>query len=241
MNRMDAFPAEPAPAIPAICTVCPVRDAAVCAALDPGELDAFSRIGRHRRFARGETIFAAGDDSVACATLVRGAVKLCSTGADGVERIVALVHPAGLLGQLFFAQIRYDAVALTDSELCLVPRADFERLMSAAPALQQSVLQRSVTDLDEARALTDLIGRRDARGRVAGLLLAFADAAGPGCHRAQRFDLPLTRGEIAGLLGLTIETVSRQLSALEQGGLIERAGTRGIVLRDADGLSALLD
>eukprot|EP01035_Chromulina_nebulosa_P010332 gene10332-13889_t len=131
MNHMNTFPADPAPAIPAICTVCPVRDAAVCAALGPTELDAFSRIGRHRRFA----------------TLVRGPVKLCSTGADGVERIVALVHPAGLLGQLFFAQIRYDAVALTDSELCLVPRADFERLMSAAPALQQSVLPRSVTDL----------------------------------------------------------------------------------------------
>lgn len=241
MISMDTIRTEPVTAMPAACTACPVRDAAVCAALGPAELDAFSRIGRHRRFARGETIFAAGDDSVACATLVRGAVKLCSTGADGVERIVALVHPAGLLGQLFFAQIRYDAVALTDSELCLVPRGDFERLMREAPALQQSVLQRSVSDLDDARALTDLIGRRDSRGRVAGLLLAFAAAAGPGCHRAERFDLPLTRGEIAGLLGLTIETVSRQLSALEQAGLIERAGTRGIVLRDADALGALLD
>ena len=102
-------------------------------------------------------------------------------------------------------------------------------------------MQRAVNDLDDARALTDLIGRRDARGRVAGLLLAFADAAGPGCHRARHFDLPLTRGEIAGLLGLTIETVSRQLSVLEQAGLIERTGARGIILRDADGLSALLD
>ncbi len=241
MTTRVATEKEAVTSLPAPCAVCPVRDEAICAALSPAELDAFSRIGRHRRFARGETIFAAGDDSVACATLVRGAVKLCSTGADGVERIVALVHPAGLLGQLFFARIRYDAVALTDSELCLVPRTDFERLMREAPALQQSVLQRAVNDLDDARALTDLIGRRDARGRVAGLLLAFADAAGPGCHRAARFDLPLTRGEIAGLLGLTIETVSRQLSVLEQAGLIERAGARGIILRDADGLNALLD
>ncbi|MDB5675970.1 MAG: hypothetical protein JWM65_2952 [Sphingomonas bacterium] len=227
--------------MPASCDTCPVRDDAVCAALGPAELAAFRRIGHHRRFARGETIFAAGDESVSCATLVRGAVKLCSNGADGTERIVALVHPAGLLGQLFFPQIRYDAVALTDSELCLVPRKDFERLMREAPALQQGVLQRSINELDDARALADLIGRRDARGRVAGLLLAFAEAAGPGCHHVARFELPLTRGEMAGLLGLTIETVSRQLGMLEEQGLLARHGARGIEIRDAPALGALLD
>ena len=147
MTGKVAIEQETVTSLPAPCAVCPVRDEAICAALSPVELDAFSRIGRHRRFARGETIFAAGDDSVACATLVRGAVKLCSTGADGVERIVALVHPAGLLGQLFFARIRYDAVALTDSELCLVPRSDFERLMREAPALQQSVCNARSTIL----------------------------------------------------------------------------------------------
>ena len=51
------------------------------------------------------------------------------------------------------------------------------------------------------------------------------------CHAADRFELPLTRGEMAGVLGLTIETVSRQLTALEREGVIERQGARGLVVR----------
>ena len=53
------------------------------------------------------------------------------------------------------------------------------------------------------------------------------------CHPAARFDLPLSRAEMAGLLGLTIETVSRQVSALERSGAIRRKGLRGIELVDA--------
>lgn len=60
---------------------------------------------------------------------------------------------------------------------------------------------------------------------------AFARAASDSpCHPAQSFDLPLTRGEVAALLGLTIKTVSRQLGELEASGAILRKGARGIEL-----------
>ncbi|TKD53147.1 Crp/Fnr family transcriptional regulator [Sphingomonas baiyangensis] len=235
---MSAEPAATS-AVPAACAECPVRDEAICAVLDPAALDRLARAGRHRRVARGETIFAAGDDSIVCATLVEGAAKLSLTDAAGIERIVALVHPAGMLGRLFAPQMRYDAVALTDSRLCVFARAEFETLMADEPALVRAVLDRTLADLDAARELADLIGRREARGRVAGLLLAFARAAGPGCHPLVCFDLPLSRGEIAGLTGLTIETVSRQFSALEAAGLVRRIGARGIELVDPARLRSL--
>ncbi|MBU3077724.1 Crp/Fnr family transcriptional regulator [Sphingomonas sp. XMGL2] len=226
--------------MPAFCAECPVRTEAVCAALDPVDRTTLAKVGHHRTYARGETIFAAGDESIACATLVSGAVKLSATGRDGVERIVALVHPAGLLGHLFSAEISHDAVALTESRLCLFPRRDFERLMLLAPALLQGVLERTVRELDRARALADLIGRRDARSRVAGLLLSFSQAAGSACHPAPTFELPLTRGEAASLLGLTIETVSRQLSALESDGLIRKHGLRGIHILEPVALASMM-
>ena len=59
------------------------------------------------------------------------------------------------------------------------------------------------------------------------------------CHPAETFDLPLSRGEMAGMLGLTIETVSRQLTRLEKEGAIARKGTRGIRLLDAARLGIL--
>ena len=102
------------------------------------------------------------------------------------------------------------------------------------------MLRRSAQDLFESRALLDLIGRRDAQARVAGFLLAMARAASESpCHAAGRFDLPLTRGEMAGLLGTTIETVSRQLTHMERDGIIAREGRRGLLIRDPAALEAL--
>lgn len=222
------------------CDSCPVRDRAACASLAPEERAELERIGRHRSFKRGETIFAAGDNDPMCATLIAGALKIASYDADGVERILALVHPAGFVGEMFAPVAHHHIVALTDSKLCCFSRKDYERAISAFPALAGALLRRSAEDLHQSRALIDLMGRRSADARVAGLLMAFARAASDSpCHPAQRFDLPLTRGEMAGLLGLTIETVSRQLGKLEANGLIRRAGSRGIEIANAARLEAI--
>lgn len=219
------------------CAGCPVRDQAICAALDPDELNELSRIGDHRTYRRGETIFAAQDDGIACATLISGAVKLSAVDEDGVERIVALVHPAGFLGQLFAATTALDAVALTDARLCVFPRLPFERLLADHPKLTRTILERTQAELEASRALTRLIGRRDVKARLSGLLLALARAASLSpCGLAQEFDLILSREEIASLLGTTIESVSRRLTELERDGLIERTGARGMVIRDAPAL-----
>jgi CRP/FNR family transcriptional regulator len=223
---------------PDVCADCPVRDQAVCSALNASELAELAAIGRHRDFARGETIFAADDDNVACATLVRGAVKLSRLDPEGIERIVGLVHPAGFLGQLFAATSRHEAIALTDSRICLFPRREFEGLMKAHPALTRSILERTLAELDSSRGLAELIGRRDVKARVAGLLLAFARAASPSpCGEARIFELPLSREEMASLLGTTIETVSRRLTALERDGILARHGARRLEILDPAALA----
>jgi CRP/FNR family transcriptional regulator len=221
------------------CADCPVRDQAVCSALNETELGELAAIGHHKSYARGDTIFAADDDSIACATLVSGAAKLSRVDADGVERIVGLIHPAGFLGQLFAATNHHDVTALTESRVCLFPRAGFERLMAAHPALTRSILERTVAELDASRELAELIGRRDVKARLAGLLLTFARAAAPSpCGPASEFDLPLSREEIASLLGTTIETVSRRMTELERDGAIERRGARGLAILNEAALSA---
>ncbi|WP_114227459.1 MULTISPECIES: Crp/Fnr family transcriptional regulator [Sphingomonas] len=215
------------------CDSCPVRDRAACAALDSAERDDLARLGRHRRLAAGETLFAAGEASDACATLVRGALKISALDAGGTERILSLVHPAGFVGELFTPLARFDVVALAPSEVCLFSRAEYERAVERYPALARALLRRSSEDLFAARSLTAMVGRHTARERVGTFLLAMADAASESpCHPAARFELPLSRAELAGLLGLTIETVSRVVGALEADGAIRRHGRRGIELLD---------
>lgn len=228
-------------AAPIVCARCPVADTAICAALAPADRSELARLGHHRRFGRGEVIAAAGDDNLMFATLTRGVAKLSKVDADGTERIVALVHPAGVLGQLFVPVADLTVTALAPSEACLFPRGDVERVLGERPALAHRLLRETMTELRAARALIDTISKRQAKARVAALLLDLARAAGPACHPVTDFDLPLTRGEMAQLLGITIETVSRTLTNFENAGVLTRHGAGGIALHDAAALRSLLD
>lgn len=213
------------------CAQCPVRDRAACSVLDERERAALAKTGRTRILHRGELLFAAGDENTACATLVSGALKVCAIDDEGTERILALIHPSGFVGELFAPFTDYDIIALAESRVCLFGRNDLNRAIDDHPALGRALLRRSQEDLHESRRLLELSGRKSAAERVGGLLLALGHAASDSpCHPARKFDLPLTRGEMAGLLGLTIETVSRSLTALEKDGVIRKSGSRGMEL-----------
>ena len=222
------------------CATCPVRDSAACSVLSEAEREALAKAGRTRTLERGEMLFAAGDEDAACATLVSGALKVAAMDADGNENILALVHPAGFIGEMFSPFAHHDVVALTKSTLCTFAKVDIERAIDDYPALAKALLRRSQEDLHATRSLLELTAHATAEARLASLLYDFAQAASQSpCHPADQFDLPLTRGEIANMLGLTIETVSRKLGELEEIGAIKRTGKRGIELVDPAHLQAL--
>ena len=215
------------------CATCPVRDRAACAVLDEAERDELAKAGRMRRLAKGETLFSAGLSDAACATLVSGAMKITSTDSEGRERILSLVHPSGFVGEMFGSYVQHDVVALGESEVCLFSGPAFERAIERYPRLGTALLRRAQEDLYASRELLSLTGNASAERRVAGAILSLARSASDSpCHPARRFDLPLSRSELADMLGLTIETVSRTLTRFERAGAIRRDGKRGIELLD---------
>lgn len=222
------------------CDVCAVRDRGACSALDEAERRDLARLGRHRTLKRGQTLFRAGDENALSATLISGALKVSAFDQDGTEHIVSLIHPAGFVGELFAPSAHHDVVAVTDCELCVFPRAQYEKAIQRYPKLGRAMLSRSAEALTESRELLAAVSGRTATQRVAGFLASLAHAANDtACHSATEFDLVLTRSEIAALLGLTIETVSRQLTTLENDGVIRRKGARRILIEDASRLRKL--
>ena len=223
------------------CASCPVKERAACSVLSEEERAGLARAGRSVSLRRGEMLFAAGDEDHACATLLKGALKVSAVDREGEERILALIHPAGFVGELFQPFSHHDVVALSDCELCVFARSEMEAAIERHPALARAMLRRSQDDLHAARDLLELTGKQDAATRLAGLIMALARAASDSpCHPSQTFDLPLTRGEMAQMLGLTIETVSRRLSTFESEGMIRKRGARGIELVDPARLEALV-
>lgn len=222
------------------CEDCPVKDTAACAVLTADERAAMAAAGRTRILQRGEMLFAAGDEAAACATLVTGAIKVSAIDAEGNEQILALIHPSGFIGELFAPFAHHDVVALTESKLCTFARGDFEAAIEIYPALARALLRRSQEDLLATRGLLELTGHASAEARLAALLHDFSRAASQSSGApTSHFDLPLTRGEIANMLGLTIETVSRKLGEIEKSGAVRRTGERGIEVLNPALLAAL--
>ncbi|MBB4100513.1 Crp/Fnr family transcriptional regulator [Sphingomonas kyeonggiensis] len=224
-----------------LCSDCAVRDRALCASLDDVELDALNTLGQKRRLARGETLQWAGEESLVCGNLISGVLKLSATTPDGREQVVGLLYPADFVGRPWADHADFTITALGDVELCVFPRGPFERVLEDHVHMERLLLQRTLAALDEARGRMLTLARLSAREKLAGFLLDLADRS-HGCRATAfgpvTFDLPLTRGEMAEVLGLTIETVSRQLSKLKAEGAINLMGARGITIRDRAKLEA---
>lgn len=221
------------------CDRCTVRDRAICADLSAQDRDALNLIGRRVSVQAGQTVMWEGDDSMVVANVIDGTLKLSTSTGDGREQIVGVVYAADFIGRPFGALTPHSVTALTDARLCLFPRRSFDGFALAHGELQHRLLQRTLDDLDRTRAWMLLLGRKNARQKVATFLVDMdrrlpADGAGA-------IDLPLSRQQIADILGLTIETVSRQMSDLKRLNLIALIGRRGVRLFDLPALRALAE
>lgn len=201
----------------------------MCAPLSDAELKAFARLGRRRRLARGESLVFEGDDNAVCANVLDGVLRVNATTPTGREQTVALLYPADFLGRPYAKSSAHSVTALTDVEVCVFPRMLFERAIGDCSPLENQLLRRTFEDLDRSRRWMLLLGKKGAGAKVASLLLDMGERLAP---NGGSFDLPLTRGEMADVLGLTIETVSRQLTRMARDGVIALHGRRGIALRD---------
>jgi len=225
-----------------ICSDCAVRHRALCGALGDEELTALNGIGRRRRLRRGEAFAWSGEPNGSCANLLSGVLKLTAATPDGRELAVGIQYPADFVGQPFAETRDYTITAVSDAELCVFPRPPFERVVGDHPPLERQLLLRTLGMLDDSRRQMLMLGRRSAQEKVAGFLLDCAARAGSKASRAYAdgpltIELPVSRGEMAELLGLTIETVSRQLTKLRAAGIIATPGVRTITIRDSAALA----
>jgi CRP/FNR family transcriptional regulator len=225
------------------CETCVVRNKAICAALAPEDRNLLGREGRIQTVPRGKTLVWEGEDAMLVANVIEGVLKLSTSTSDGREQIVGVVYPSDFIGRPFGERSQHSVTALVDSRVCLFPRAAFDRFAHEHPELEHRLLNRALDELDRARRWMLLLGRKSATERVASFLLEMsARLAEAGCEDSSpldSFELPLDRQQIADVLGLTIETVSRQMSALRAAGVIELPGRRSLHILDRQHLVAL--
>ncbi|HEY9013145.1 MAG TPA: Crp/Fnr family transcriptional regulator [Devosia sp.] len=225
--------------IPHQCVSCSVRQTGICAHLTPEQLIAFAQHTRHSHHQAGETLASETDTSAGYAMVVEGVIKLTRLLQDGRQQLVGLQFASDLLGRLYSSENPTTAEAVSEIELCRMPKSILESAVAESSALKDFLLRRSLQELDDAREWMVTLGRKTAPERVASILLLFAlrnRRADAGKDSAVTFDLPLIRADMADFLGLTIETVSRQISKLREDGVIIVTSHRHVVVPDLERL-----
>jgi len=224
------------------CSECPIRHRAVCARCDAEELDRLEEIKYYRSYPAGQTIVWAGDRMDFVASVVSGIATLTQTLEDGRTQMVGLLLPSDFVGRPGRETAAYDVVATTDLTMCCFRRRPFEGMMERTPHIGQRLLEMTLDELDAAREWMLLLGRKTAREKIASLIAIIArrdatlNLTAP--KGALTLNLPLTREAMADYLGLTLETVSRQINALKREGVIELEGKRHVTIPDFQRLMA---
>lgn len=217
--------------IPVLCSSCEGRDKGVCGALDCGQLVELAGASRKSEAASGVSLLHEAERVDRYANILSGVVKLTKTLSDGRQQIVGLQFAPDFIGRPFRSESTLNAEAATDVTLCSFPKAAIEKMIQNSPELESRLYRQALDELDEAREWMVTLGRKTAAEKIASLLLMIAHHAAPAAEsNSARFDLPLTRADIADFLGLTIETVSRQLTKLRTDAIISIENNRHIVV-----------
>lgn len=228
------------------CSECLVRNHAICGALSNHELSALNRIGRRRTLKAGEPLMWEGGESLVVANVIEGVLKITTSLPDGREQIVGIVCPSDFIGRPFGETSKQSVIALSDTLICVFPREAFDDFAETHPHLQASLLRRTLAELDLARHWMLLLSRKSASERVATFIVDMSQrlvdhggAGGTGPIGA--LHMPFGRRQMADILGITIETVSRQLTRLKNRSLIALPSRHVIEILNRPELEAMAD
>ena len=225
--------------LPVLCRACEARHRGVCGALNADQLKELSKHSTRKSVEPGSQVFAETEKVVTYSNILSGVIKLTKILADGRQQIVGLQFAPDFLGRPFHESRSIDAEAATGVSLCSFPKSSVDRMIAESPELERKLLEQTLKELDEARDWMVTLGRKTAAEKVASFLLLIARHIDPEAELTDgpvTFDLPLTRADIADFLGLTIETVSRQLTKLRKDGVILIENNRHITVPEIERL-----
>jgi CRP/FNR family nitrogen fixation transcriptional regulator len=184
-------------------------------------------------YRKEEEIYGEDEPSEYVYQVVRGAVRTYKLLSDGRRQIGAFHLPGDVFGLEPGSTHRLTAEAITDTTVRLVKRRSLEAAAESNVQVAHNLWTMTASDLRHAEDHMLLLGRKTALERVATFLLEMDRRLA----KAGMMALPMCRRDIGDYLGLTLETVSRALSELNDKGILTFSGARQIVLRNRQRLA----
>jgi CRP/FNR family transcriptional regulator len=210
--------------------------------LQPSELQRIDEIvAKRRKVRRRETLFRNGERFTSLYAIRTGVFKTRVASQDGRDQVTGFQMAGEIIGLdgIVNDQHTCDAVALEDSEVCVMPFDRIEELSREVTALQRHVHQIMSREIVREHGVMMLLGSMRAEERLAAFLLNLSQRMHARGFSRSELVLRMTREEIGSYLGLKLETISRTLSKFMDEGLIE-VHQRNLRILDADALRRLI-
>jgi CRP/FNR family transcriptional regulator len=205
--------------------------------LEGDQLETVVSLIRRKHYKKGESLFLEGGTLQGLFIINRGKAKAYRHTVDGKEQILHLFFPGDFFGEksLFVdKKTEYSISAVEPVDLCMISKKDFQRLMESYPKINQKIMVELVHRIDRLESMIENLGMKSVDERIQSILLEFGRKAlqDRPLIDGSEFALPLSREGLANYIGVTRETVSRKLSALQEEGIIEMIGNKGIKILD---------
>jgi CRP/FNR family transcriptional regulator, anaerobic regulatory protein len=225
------------------CAGCNLRELCLPVGMSDQQLDQLEQMVSVRRgLARGEALFRSGEAFSALYAVRTGFFKTCVTSEDGRDQVTGFQMAGELLGLDGIGTERHtcDAVALEDSQVCVIPFHQLEELSREFSDLQRQLHRVMSREIVRDHGVMLLLGSMRAEERLAAFLLNLTQRLRARGFSATELVLRMTREEIGSYLGLKLETVSRAFSKLQDDGALE-VKQRQIRVLDPSALQALVN
>ncbi len=223
------------------CEQCIVRQFTALNALTKDELMRMAVCRTSENIKKGQVLFEEGEHPKGVYCIKSGICKLTKLSANGREQIVKLVTRGDLLGQrsiLSGEKVNLTAIAVSDMEICLLPKEDILRFLANNREFSSEVMKEVCHDLKNANNSTVNMAQKTVKQRLADTLLYLYKTFGTDKHGF--LSAQLTREELAGMVGTATESLIRMLSGLMKEGYLETGGKK-ILLINIPGLEKISD
>lgn len=206
---------------------------------DMGQLD--NIITRKRPLKKGEHLYRSTDEFFAVFALRSGSMKAYISNPDGEEHIIGFKMPGDLIGLSGINGKHYvnSVVALETCSLCEIPYDKLEDLSNELPDLQKQLMDAMSKEIQFEYAKSTMCSKLPAEARLASLLLTLSDRFQQRGFSATEFNLSMPRTDIANLLGLAVETISRLFTQYQDNGIVH-ADRKKVKILDMEKLKKLI-
>lgn len=197
-----------------------------------GELAKIVRVGVRKKYKKGSIILLESESGAALFVIISGKVKIVRTDDDGREVILSILGENDFFGEMSILDglaRSASVVAITKTELFMIHRRDFLKLLQDFPAVAIALLKELTMRLRKADSQIKSLSLKDAAGRVANVILQLADDIGKiRKGRVEIDELPLQQ-DLANMAGTSRETISRMVHMFIKKGYIDLQGNKLII------------